>query len=270
MTFFLFSVIILDMIRKNGLIVSVLLIVLATVFSLTVRETIAVSEFNFSFAVTPKKGFVSQKGLARAVIDITSPSEKKRRVVLSTAFQPAGLKIKFRPSGCIPPCSSIMTVYAKEIEKGVYRIPIIVSGRGITKTSTYRLVVTPHPYLLKSPRLIFPSNNSIVSNLNPLLDWSSVAGAKVYFWEIGDKMGKTSKSSLIIPKGTVSYNKEYSWRVMACADLSFGNCSDWSEQRKFRTPAGKEVKLLDLKLQIASIKEALIQIQKALKKLLVK
>lgn len=251
---------------KKVLITITCLVLSLSIFILITKEVMA---FDFWLSLNPQNGSTEKGGFLKSAVNIYWSSSDKGRVTLFPAVGPEGIKIKFSPSSCRPPCSSVMTVsVSKEAENRNYSIPIIATGQGITRTVTYYLSITPLPTFIEVPRLISPLNNLTVSSLTPFLDWAEVNGAKFYQWAVGNKNGITSESFLVVPTGTLQYNTKYDWKVKACVDSSEQNCSNWSEVQSFFTPKDKETLISSIQAQIAVIRAAILRLQEELIRLI--
>lgn len=245
-------------------------ILIAIVFTSTAQKAMA---FDFSLSLNPERGSVDKGGTLKAAVNIYWSSSDKGYVSLFPAIEPEGVDIRFSPSSCRPPCSSIMTIYIrKEAQNKSYAIPIIATGEGVSRTVNYQLSISPLPLTLKTPALISPNNNSIVSG-STSLNWPKVDGAEIYQWTFGSKNGQTAINSLFISAGMLNYNTKYDWKIRAC-NLSQDNCSGWSEIWSFTTsknqvsvPDNKAL-LASLQEQILIIKNALLLLQEQLRKLL--
>lgn len=246
--------------------ISIFSIIIVAIFAFVTLEAAA---FSFSLSLDPQSGSTDKEGRVKTAVNIYSSSSEKGRVSLFAGVEPKGTRIRFTPSSCNPPCSSIMTIsVSKEAGNGRYLIPIIATGKGITQKATFNLNVTPLPLFLETPRLISPLDNSTVLNLTPLLSWSEIKGARVYIWQIGNKSGESLQPSLVLPSGILNYNTRYYWKVKACTDSSQKECSSWSQEQSFVTPKSQEAVLATIRAQIAAIREAILQIQKELMKLI--
>lgn len=258
---------------RKILIILIFLFLTAGIFGLAAGEIWAGSSFSFHLSLTPNTGTISKGGVLNSAVNLSlyssSSSNRRHRVTLFAAVQPKGVKIRFRPSSCSLPCSSKITISISEgAENRNYSIPIIATGKGVTRIATYYLTVSPPPASLKTPRFISPLDNSTVSSLTPFLDWFKVSGAKTYYWTIGNESGTATRSSLTVPSGILKYNTKYDWKVKACTDSSQDECSGWSGKRSFTTPKSREALLTTFQVQLAEIRAALLRLQEGLSKLI--
>lgn len=250
--------------ERKLLIVLICLFFSLAIFVLTTQKAMA---FSFSISLDPQQGFIDKGGVLKAAINIYSSSSERERVSLFPAVEPEGTRIRFSPSSCRPSCSSIMTISTyKEAEDKNYSIPVVATGKGVSRTATYYLTIGSPSPSLEIPLLVSPPNNSTISSLSPVLDWSDVKGAKFYHWALGNKNGTTVKSFLAVPQGTLNYNTKYDWKVKACNSQE--DCSDWSEPQSFITPKNRETLLAALRSQIAAIEAAILSLQKQLMRLI--
>lgn len=91
---------------------------------------------------------------------------------------------------------------------------------------------------LTAPNLVAPGNGATGQSVTPLLDWTDVSGASYYTVQVdistafNDPNQYVSQSSLTtsqyqVPKGRLSANKQYFWRVFSQnSDGRIAKCSD--------------------------------------------
>ena len=110
----------------------------------TTTSIVVGSGFNFSLAVSPVSGSVTQGGSIAPVATATLSSGTTQAVTYSATSSPAltGGSISFSPASCNPTCNSTMTVStAATTPVGVYTITITGTGGSLTRTTTYTLTV---------------------------------------------------------------------------------------------------------------------------------
>lgn len=109
-------------------------------------------EINYEIPITPPIDFiitlmqgtstVIQGESTSTTINIAQSMGTPSQITLSAIGQPQGVEVSFNPSMGIPPFTSVMSIkVSQNVPPGTYTITILASGRGITKTATYTIIV---------------------------------------------------------------------------------------------------------------------------------
>lgn len=106
-----------------------------------------------------------------------------------------------------------------------YQVAAIGAGNTISGGSNYFAVTS----ILTVPTLISPANKFTTEFPNPSLEWNEVPGAGIYivYNSLDPKIVTKNKTNLF------DANQTYNWQVQVCTDVSYKNCTNWSEQRNF-------------------------------------
>lgn len=102
--------------------------------------------FNFSLSLNPYSGEIFPGEKFQTALSLNLLTEKSAKVSLKISKIPQNIKVKFSPSSCEPPCSSILKITSsKKILSGNYFLEILATGKGVTRTTTFNLRVLSPP-----------------------------------------------------------------------------------------------------------------------------
>jgi len=121
-------------------------------------------ELNYEITITPTIDFtitlaqgtsiITQGESASTIVSIT-PTQTvgiPSQITLSAIGQPQGVEVTFNPSMGIPPFTSTMNIkVSQNTPPGTYTITIMASGRGVSKTATYTIIVREYRAPLITP-----------------------------------------------------------------------------------------------------------------------
>lgn len=140
--------------------------------------------FDFSLFLNSPQGEVFPGQDFQTAVSLFLLSKKSNRVYLFVSRIPPDVEVKFSPSSCKPPCSSILKIETKKRTlPGEYPLEILATGKGVTKTKIFSLKVSALPEfnfsieLSHSREEIWPGQTTyLVANLKHL----SGSSKKVY------------------------------------------------------------------------------------------
>lgn len=104
--------------------------------------TIATQPLNFALALNSTSGSIAQGENINVSLNLTLLSGTSQNINLNSSGQPAGVTIKFNPSYCKAPCSSVMTISVLSTAvSGTHPITISAVAGGLTTTANYSLTI---------------------------------------------------------------------------------------------------------------------------------
>ncbi|MEM0212427.1 MAG: hypothetical protein QXM35_07235 [Candidatus Methanomethylicia archaeon] len=110
---------------------------------------------DFTITLIQGTSLVIQGESVSTTINIAQTMGTPSQITLSAIGQPQGIEVSFNPSIGIPPFTSIMNIkVSQNVPPGTYTITILASGRGITKTATYTIIVREYRAPLITPIII--------------------------------------------------------------------------------------------------------------------
>ncbi|MGB4848940.1 MAG: reprolysin-like metallopeptidase [Saprospiraceae bacterium] len=179
--------------------------------------TVNVGAPNFTVSLNPATVTECNDGTVQTTVIVGQILGFSNPVTMSLLNAPPGANVSFSPQIVIPGNNSILTISNLGALSGTF-IPVV---RGTSSTGnkdvnfTINLLVPP-----SSPTLVSPVNNGINIDTSPFLDWSAIAGASQYEYQIATDVNFTN----IVLTGTVAtdqyqvviplqQNTLYYWRV---------------------------------------------------------
>jgi hypothetical protein len=151
---------------------------------------------------------------------------------------PLGVACTFNPSSCSPTCNSVLNISTSPTTPlGTYEITIIATGGGLTRTTTYTLIVTLgcsgsvsltlNPSTVISGGIVTPSASNLINCGNKVVYFKrdNCAGAQVSSCTIPSGNGGCTGNSFSAPSSVGAYT------YYACIDKNGdGDFSDDGEQ----------------------------------------
>ncbi|MBK9982875.1 MAG: proprotein convertase P-domain-containing protein [Saprospiraceae bacterium] len=179
--------------------------------------TVNVGAPNFTVSLNPATVTECNDGTVQTSVVVGQILGFSNPVTLSLLNVPPGANVSFLPQVVIPGNNSTLTISNLGALSGTF-IPVV---RGTSSTGdkdanfTINLLVPP-----SSPTLLSPVNNGTNIDTSPLLDWSAIAGASQYDYQIATDVNFAN----LIQTGTVAtdqyqvvsplqQNTLYYWRV---------------------------------------------------------
>lgn len=151
------------MFRKTFFILTILFLFVALT-----QEALA---FYFSLSLDPQSGSIDKGGTLKTAINLYSASSDWENswegVSLFSAVEPKGVRISFSPYYCRPACSLVMIIsVSEEAESKNYSIPIIATGKGVTRKASYQLTITSS----QNPLEIIKDRNALLAEIQAQID----------------------------------------------------------------------------------------------------
>ncbi len=208
---------------------------------------------NFTLSLNPTNITECNDGSVQTTVVVGSLFGFSNPVTLSLMNPPPGAIVLFVPAIVIPGNNSTLTISNLAGDYGSYTP--IVRGTSTTGNKDVNFPVT----LLgipTTPTLVSPADNANNVNLTPLLDWSAVAGASQYDYQIASDINFNT----IVQSGTVATDQfqatsalgqlnTYFWRTRAQNQCGI---SSWSTGYSFVTVACASVMSTDVPVTIPS------------------
>ncbi|MEP6646081.1 MAG: zinc-dependent metalloprotease family protein [Saprospiraceae bacterium] len=191
----------------------------------------------FTVSLNPTSITECNDGLVQTTVMVGQILGYSSSVTLSLLSPPPGANVSFSPQVVIPGNSSILTVSNLAGLSGTYTPIVRGTSMAITKDINFPITLIIPP---GTPTLTSPINGANNVETTPLIDWSSVAGASSYDYQIATDIsfssivqnGNVTTDQLLLSMA-LSSNTTYFWRIRA--NNSGCGAGNWSQTFAFTT-----------------------------------
>jgi len=138
----------------------------------------------FALSFIPESSTLPQGGRTGISMNVTGKTSDTGWTPVTFIISqglPAGLKVEFSPSSCVPPCNSILTVSADlTAPPGTFVIPVAGAALGQTATASFNVTVAALPKFDYSIALISSSGSAATGEqLDTTLNLNQLSGRAI-------------------------------------------------------------------------------------------